>query len=65
MKFFGKLAVGVTALAAVIEENEMRQALSPWERGRIVLLAHEQEYFDTIEASASALFPTASKARAW
>lgn len=50
------------ALAAVIEENEMRQPLSPWERGRIVLMAHERDYFDTVEASARALFPTASRA---
>jgi len=51
------------ALAAVIEENEMRESLSPWEKGRIVLMAYEAEYFDTVEAAASALFPAAGKAK--
>ncbi len=42
------------ALAGMVEENEIRASLSPWERGRIALLAHRQEVFGTIEASRAA-----------
>ena len=47
------------ALAAVIEENEIREPLSAWERGRVIHIAHEEALFDTIEAAAEALFPAA------
>jgi len=51
------------ALAAVIEENEMRAPLSAWERGRIVWIAHDDGLFDTVEGAARALFPAASKVK--
>ncbi len=51
------------ALAAVIEENEMREPLSAWERGRIVWIAHDEGLFDTLEGAARSLFPTASKVK--
>ncbi|HUS54947.1 MAG TPA: hypothetical protein VMY41_13220 [Thermohalobaculum sp.] len=49
------------ALAAVVEENEIRAAISPWERGRIVWLAHRQEVFGTIEEAVAKLYPAANK----
>ena len=51
------------ALAAVVEENEMREPLSAWERGRIVWIAHDEGLFDTVEGAAKALFPAASRVK--
>ncbi len=51
------------ALAAVIEENEIREPLSAWERGRIVWIAHDEGLFDTLEEAAKSLFPAASKVK--
>jgi ParB family chromosome partitioning protein len=47
------------ALAAMVEENEIRAAVSPWERGRIAHLAHRQEIFGTIEEAVARLYPAA------
>ncbi len=49
------------ALAAMVEENEIRAELSPWERGRIALLAHRQEVFGTIEEAVAKLYPAADR----
>ncbi len=49
------------ALAAMVEENEIRADLSPWERGRIAWLAHRQEIFGTIEEAVAKLYPAANK----
>jgi ParB family transcriptional regulator, chromosome partitioning protein len=51
------------ALAAIIEENEMREPLSAWERGRIVWIAHDEGLFGTLEEAAKSLFPAASKVK--
>ena len=51
------------AMAAMVEENEIREALSPWERGRIAWLAHRQEIFPTIEEAVAKLYPAANKAK--
>ena len=51
------------ALAAMIEENEIRESLSPWERGRIALVAHRQEIFGTIEEAVAKLYPAANKVK--
>jgi ParB family chromosome partitioning protein len=48
------------ALAAMVEENEIREALSPWEHGRIAYLARRQEIFPTIEEAVAKLYPAAS-----
>ncbi len=48
------------ALAAMVEENEIRTDLSPWERGRIALIAHRQEIFPTIEEAVAKLYPAAN-----
>jgi ParB family chromosome partitioning protein len=51
------------ALASMIEENEIRASLSPWERGRIAYLAHRQEIFPTIEEAVARLYPAASRVK--
>ncbi len=49
------------ALTSMVEENEIRADLSPWERGRIALLAHRQEVFGTIEEAVAKLYPAADR----
>lgn len=51
------------AFAAMIEENEIRAALSQFERGRIAVIAAQQGAFPNAEAAVEALFPMASKAK--
>lgn len=51
------------AFAAMIEENEVRAALSHYERGRIAVIAAQQGAFPNAEAAVDALFPVASKAK--
>jgi ParB family chromosome partitioning protein len=52
-----------TALAAMIEENEIRADITPWERARIVLTAIEHGHFDTIDQALPRLYPTYDKTR--
>lgn len=52
------------ALAAVVEENEMRAPLSPWEKGRVIWLALDEGLFDNAKAATKALFPTATTVKA-
>lgn len=49
--------------AAMVEENEVRQQLSHFERGRVAALAAQQGIFANTEAAVAALFPVASKAK--
>ena len=49
------------AMAAMVEENEIRESLSPWERGRIAWVAHRQEIFGTIEEAVAKLYPAADR----
>jgi len=49
------------ALSAMVEENEIRCQLSPWERGRIAWLAQRQEIFPTVEAAVLGLYPSAAR----
>lgn len=49
------------ALAAMVEENEVRQNLSPWERASIAVAAQAQGHFETIDAAVLGLFPQASR----
>ncbi|RPE62923.1 ParB family chromosome partitioning protein [Pacificibacter maritimus] len=55
-------AMGGT-FAAMIEENEIRAALSHFERGRISVIAAQQGVFENTEAAVNGLFPMASKAK--
>lgn len=50
-----------TALAAMVEENEIRQPLSPWERGHIIVRTTENGSFESADAAIQALFPHASR----
>jgi ParB family chromosome partitioning protein len=48
------------ALTSMVEENEIRESVSPWERGRIAWLAHRQGAFPTIEEAVARLYPAAN-----
>ncbi|MBE3637979.1 ParB/RepB/Spo0J family partition protein [Mangrovicoccus algicola] len=50
-------------MLAMIEENEIRQDVSFYERGRICCLAAEQGICDGIEEAIQALFPNSSRNR--
>ncbi|MCG7522023.1 ParB/RepB/Spo0J family partition protein [Ruegeria sp. Ofav3-42] len=54
---------GQGAYVSMVEENELRSNLSPYERGRIAVLAVGQGIFDTTEAAVDVLFAAASKAK--
>ena len=49
------------AMAAMVAENEIRADLSPWDKGRLLVEAVEQDLFPTIEAAAMALHPIATR----
>ncbi len=49
------------AMAAMIAENEIRADLSPWDKGRVIAAAVQDGMFDTIEAAANELHPTATR----
>ena len=49
------------AMAQMIAENEIRENLSPWERGATLTAALDHGLFDTIDAAIAALHPSASK----
>ena len=46
-------------IVSMVEENEIRADLSPWEKGRIAWLAVENRLFPTIEAAVDSLYPAA------
>ncbi|KFI25347.1 chromosome partitioning protein ParB [Haematobacter missouriensis] len=52
-----------SAYAAMVEENEVRAALTPYERGRIAVIAAEQGAFRAPEEAVDAIFAAASKAK--
>ncbi|MCF2906705.1 ParB N-terminal domain-containing protein [Octadecabacter sp. CECT 8868] len=56
-------AADADRFAAMVEENEIRQQLSHYERGRIAAIAADQGVFANTEAAVQAMFPTASKAK--
>jgi ParB family chromosome partitioning protein len=49
------------AMAQMIAENEIRENLTPWERGLTLATCVNQGLFDTIDAAIAALHPTATK----
>lgn len=51
------------AFAAMVEENEVRAGLSPFERGRIASISVQLGVFATTEESVSKMFAAASKAK--
>ncbi len=48
-----------TALAAMVEENEIRANLSPFERGLVAVTARNQGAFASIEEAVDGLYPNA------
>lgn len=58
-----KPATDMDRFAAMVEENEIRQQLSHYERGRIAAIAADQGVFANTEAAVLAMFPAASKAK--
>lgn len=54
---------GQSAYVSMVEENELRANLSPYERGRIAVLAAGQGVFTSTEAAVDVLFAAASKAK--
>ena len=51
------------AYAAMVEENEIRAQLTPYERGRIAAVAAHLGAFGSMEAAVDAIFASASKAK--
>lgn len=51
------------AFAAMVEENEVRASLSPFERGRISSIAVQMGVFASTEEAVNAMFSAASKAK--
>ena len=51
------------AFVAMVEENEIRQDLSHYERGRIAVIAAQQGAFESSEAAVNQMFAAASKAK--
>lgn len=49
------------ALAAMVEENEIRRELSAWERAAIAVTACDRGIFPGVEAAIDALYPVASR----
>lgn len=51
------------AMAEMVEENDIRADLSPWEQGRVLLTAVEHGIFDTPDAALAGLYPNATRQR--
>jgi ParB family chromosome partitioning protein len=51
------------AYVSMVEENEVRAALTPYERGRIAVMAVRQGVFASLEEAVDVIFATASKAK--
>ncbi|WP_333834418.1 ParB N-terminal domain-containing protein [Rubrimonas sp.] len=56
------LTIGA-AFVAMVEENEIRESLSYFERGQVCVRAAEQGAFASVDAALDALFQTASPAK--
>ncbi|WP_172300030.1 ParB/RepB/Spo0J family partition protein [Pseudoruegeria sp. HB172150] len=56
-----KPASQAEALAAMVEENEIRAPLSPWERAHIAIATRDAGTFDTLDTALAALYPHAPR----
>ncbi|MEM6276891.1 MAG: ParB N-terminal domain-containing protein [Pseudomonadota bacterium] len=54
---------GAEAMVRMVEENEVRVGLSPFERGRIAVVAANQGLYENAQAAVDGLFPVASKSK--
>ncbi len=61
--FVRNAGTGQGAYVSMVEENELRANLTPYERGRIAVLAAGQGVFPSTEAAVDVLFAAASKAK--
>jgi ParB family transcriptional regulator, chromosome partitioning protein len=50
-------------MARMVAENEIRSDISPWEKGRLVVQAVDEEIFDTLDAAVNGLYPTLDRDR--
>ncbi|PVA09087.1 chromosome partitioning protein ParB [Pelagivirga sediminicola] len=57
------LAEADAAFAAMVEENEVRAQLTPFERGRIAVISTQQGAFANVEDAVNRLYATASKSK--
>jgi ParB family transcriptional regulator, chromosome partitioning protein len=48
------------ALAAMVEENECRAGITPWEKARLLVVTVSEGHFDTLDAAVAALHPLAN-----
>jgi len=53
------------ALAAMVEENDIRHNPSAWERARIIVALRNSGDFDTLDAATKALYPHAPRPKAY
>jgi ParB family chromosome partitioning protein len=51
------------AMAEMVEENDIRATLSPWEQGRVALTARSAGIFPTLDAAIDGLYPSATRQR--
>lgn len=51
------------AFLAMVEENEIRASLTPYERGRVAVVAVGQGAYESVEEAVNGLFRAASKAK--
>ncbi|MEX3017138.1 ParB/RepB/Spo0J family partition protein [Gymnodinialimonas hymeniacidonis] len=56
-------ADATAAMASMIEENEIRADITPWERAKICLTAIDAGLFDTLDQAIPRLFPTYDRNR--
>jgi ParB family chromosome partitioning protein len=49
------------ALAAMVEENEIRAEITPWERGRVLIVARDTGAFASVEEAVDRLYPEADR----
>lgn len=49
------------AMAAMVAENEVRADITPWEKGKTLIVATQSGIFDTVEAACATLHPTATR----
>ena len=56
-------ATTAEALTLMVEENDIRADLSPWEKGRIAVASRDEGHFPTLDAAIAALYPNADKMR--
>ena len=59
--FIREPASRAAAMVAMVQENDIRAELSPWERARIAVIARDHNYYPTIDAAIEELYPNSSR----